>query len=95
MKTNAQLNEGFLEFFDNGSLKHHEFVSSEETVTSHFYAQILQRLRMDSGFCIRMTHRDSHRLLSSSFSPIKTFLSSFEHRTVRISIRVTFGCSLL
>jgi len=41
------------------------------------------------------SHRATHRLLSSSSSPRKAFLSSPNHRTLRISLRVTFGCSLL
>ena len=45
----------------------------------------------ESGFCITITHR----LLCSNSSPRKAFLSSPNHRTLRISLRVTFGCSLL
>jgi len=37
----------------------------------------------------------THRLFCSNSSPIKAFLSSPNHRTLRISLRVTFGCSLL
>ena len=48
----------------------------------------------ESGFCITITHRDAHRLLCSNSSPRKAFLSSSNHRTLRISLRVTFGCSL-
>jgi len=47
-----------------------------------------------SGFCITMTHRTTHRLLCSNSSPRKAFLSSPNHRTLWISLRVTFGCSL-
>jgi hypothetical protein len=36
----------------------------------------------------------THRLCSNS-SPRKAFLSSLNHRNLRISLRVTFGCSLL
>ena len=46
------------------------------------------------GFCITMTHRATHRLLCSNSSPRKAFLSSPNHRTLWISLRVTFGCSL-
>ena len=49
----------------------------------------------ESGFCITITHRATHRLLCSNSSPRKAFLSSPNHRTHRISLRVTFGCSLL
>ena len=48
-----------------------------------------------SGFCITITHRVTHRLFCSNSSPRKAFLSSPNHRTLRISLRVTFGCSLL
>jgi len=41
------------------------------------------------------SHRATHRLLCSNSSPRKAFLSSPNHRTLRISLRVTFGCSLL
>ena len=46
------------------------------------------------GFCITMTHRTTHRLVCSNSSPRKAFLSSSNHRTLWISLRVTFGCSL-
>ena len=49
----------------------------------------------ESGFCITITHRATHRLLCSNSSPRKAFLSSPNHRTLRISLRVTFGCCLL
>jgi hypothetical protein len=38
-----------------------------------------------------ITHRATHRLLCSNSSPRKAFLSSPNHRTLRISLRVTFG----
>jgi hypothetical protein len=41
------------------------------------------------------SHRATHRLLCSNSSPRKAFLSSVNHRNLRISLRVTFGCSLL
>ena len=47
------------------------------------------------GFCITMTHRATHLLLCSNSSPRKAFLSLPNHRTLWISLRVTFGCSLL
>ena len=37
---------------------------------------------------------EPHRLLCSNSSPRKAFLSSPNHRTLWISLRVTFGCSL-
>ena len=49
----------------------------------------------ESGFCITITFRATHRLLCSNSSPRKAFRSSPNHRTLRISLRVTFGCSLL
>jgi hypothetical protein len=49
----------------------------------------------DSGFCITITHRATHRLLCRTSWPRQTFLSSLSHRTLRIALRVTFGCSLL
>ena len=49
----------------------------------------------ESGFSITITHWATHRLLCSNSSPRKAFLSSPIHRTLRISLRVTFGCSLL
>jgi hypothetical protein len=48
----------------------------------------------DSGVCITITHRVTHRLLCSKSSPRKTFLSSPNHRTLCMSLRGTFGCSL-
>ena len=47
------------------------------------------------GFCITMKHRATHRSLCSNSSPRKTFLSSPNHRNLWISLRMTFGCSLL
>ena len=49
----------------------------------------------ESGFCITIMHRATHRLLRSNSMPRKAFLSSPNHRTLRISLRVNFGCSLL
>jgi hypothetical protein len=45
--------------------------------------------------CITITHQATHSLLYSNSSPRKAFLPSPNHRTHRISLRVTFGCSLL
>jgi len=50
----------------------------------------------DSGFCTTITHRATHHLLCCcNSSPRKAVVSSPNHRTLRISLRVTFGCSLL
>ena len=49
----------------------------------------------ESGFCITITHRATHRLLCSNSSLRKAFVSSPKHRTLQISLRVTFGSSLL
>ena len=49
----------------------------------------------ESGVCITITHRATHRLLCSNSSPRKALLSSPNHRTLQILLRVTFGCSLL
>ena len=51
-------------------------------------------VRYRDGFCITIKHRTTHRLLRSNSSSRKEFLSSPNHRTVRVSIRVTFGYSL-
>ncbi|PNF17245.1 hypothetical protein B7P43_G05234 [Cryptotermes secundus] len=50
-----------LAFFDIDGLVHHEFIPPGQTVTGHFYMQVLQRLRnatggRDSGFCIMIMH---------------------------------------
>ena len=98
-------------FFDIDGVVHHEFVPPGETVNGHFYVQFLQRLRnalrrkrrnsgKESGFCITIRHRATHRLLCSNSSQRKSFLSSltvlwqYSDSTLRISLRVTFGCSL-
>jgi hypothetical protein len=47
-----------------------------------------------SSFGITITHQATHRLLCSNFSRRKTFLSSPNHHTLWILLRVTFGCSL-
>jgi len=94
-------------FFDIDGVVHHEFSPPGQTVNGHFCVQVLQRLRDtvrrkrcdkwqgEWCVCITITHRATHRLFWSSSSPRKAFLSSPNHRTLRISLRVTFGCSLL
>jgi hypothetical protein len=42
---------------------------------------------MGSGFCISITYRATH----SNSSPRKSFLSSSDHRILRISLRVTLA----
>jgi hypothetical protein len=49
----------------------------------------------ESGFCITTMHWATHRLLCSNYFPRWTFLSSPNHHSLQISLRVTFGCSLL
>ena len=49
----------------------------------------------ESSFCTTMTHRATHRLLCSNSSPRETFLSSPIHRTLQITLWVTFGSFLL
>jgi hypothetical protein len=45
----------------------------------------------NSGFCIAITHRATHRLLCSNSSPKKTFLLLPEHCTLRSSFRVVLA----
>ena len=46
------------------------------------------------GFCNTITHRATHRLMCSNSLPRKALLSSPNHRTLWISLRVSFSCSL-
>ena len=48
-----------------------------------------------SGFYITITHQATHRLLCSNSLLRKAFTSSPNHCSLRISLRVTFVCSLL
>jgi hypothetical protein len=48
-----------------------------------------------SGSCITIKHRATQRLLCINSLQRKTFLPSPNHRTLRISLWVTFRCSLL
>jgi hypothetical protein len=48
-----------------------------------------------SGLCITKTYRSIHRFLCNNSSPRKTFLSTPNHHTLRITLRDTFGCSPL
>jgi hypothetical protein len=92
-------------FFDIDSVVHHEFVPPGHTVNGHFYMQVLQRLRdalrrkrHDKWQREWFLHHDkalSHTsLVVQQFSPRKAFLSSPNHRILRILLRVT-RCSLL
>jgi hypothetical protein len=50
---------------------------------------------MDIGFCVIVTHWATYHLLCSYFSQGKSFLSSPNCRTHKISVWITFGCTLL
>ena len=65
---------------------------------SHLRVKLTKRLYNMCGVPIpraTRTHRATHHLLCSNSSPRKAFLSSPKHRNLRISLRVTFSCSLL
>ena len=49
----------------------------------------------ESGVCITITNQATFRLLCSNSLPRKLFLLLPNHCTLRISLRVTFGSSLL
>jgi hypothetical protein len=67
-----------LELFAVDGLVHHEFVLPGQSVTGHFYVQVLRGCAMpfggsgttstkrDSGFCITVMHRATHCLLCSN-----------------------------
>jgi hypothetical protein len=90
----------FPEFFDIDGSAHHEFVPPGQSVTSHFYLQVLQRLR-DAVQKKRSDKWQGQWFLNHDNIPSRTslvvqqFLSSPNRRTFRSSLRVTFGCSLL
>jgi hypothetical protein len=94
----------FPEFFDIDSLMHREIYRLGWVLLGISSCKFCRGCAMqfggsgvtsgrDSGFCITITHRATHRLLSRNSSSRKTFLSSPNHRTLRISLRATFGCS--
>jgi hypothetical protein len=95
----------FPEFFDIDSLVHHKFLPSGQCYWSFLFKfcrgcamQFIGRgatSGRDSGFCITITHRATHRLVCSISSPRKTFLSLPNHHNLWISLHMTFGCSLL
>jgi len=93
-------------FFDIDGVVHHEFIPPGQNVYGISTCKFCRCCVMqfggngvtsgrESGFCITITHRATHRLLCSNSLPKKAFLSSPNHRTLWISLRVTFGCSLL
>jgi hypothetical protein len=80
------------------------FILPGQSVTGNFYMQVLQSLHdavqrkrcyKCSDFCTMITLRATHCLLCSNSSLKGIFLSSPNHHTLWISLRVTFGCSLL
>jgi hypothetical protein len=78
---------------------HHEFVPPDQSVTGHFYVHVFLSLR-DSVRRKRLdkwqagtVHHDNAPSHISLF--VLQFLSSPSHGTIWISLRVTFGCSLL
>jgi hypothetical protein len=48
----------------------------------------------DNGFYITIMYRATQRLLCSNSSPRKAFLSTRNHCTLQISLRMTLGCCL-
>ena len=77
-----------------GTRRWHPFESIHAIFPNDLKMRIVSARFVPSGFCITMMHRATHRLLCSNSSPRKAFLSSPNHRTLWISLRVTFGCSL-
>jgi len=93
-------------FLDIDDVIHHEFVPPGQTVNCHFYVQVLQRLRdavrrkkRDKWQGEWSLHRDnapSHTsLVVQQFLARNAFLSSPNQVILRISLRMTFVCSLL
>jgi hypothetical protein len=72
----------FLEFFDKDCSVHRESVPSGQSVT----VQVLQKKRRDKRQAGSVVSAPSHT------SPV---VSSRNHRTLRISLPMTFGCSPL
>ena len=68
--------------------------SIHEILSDDLKMRLVSAKFVPCGFCITIKHRATHRLLCSNSSPRKAFLSSPNHRTLWISLRVTFGCSL-
>jgi len=93
-------------FFDIDRVVHLEFVPPGQTVNGHFYVQVLQKLHdavrrkrhdkwQGDWFLYHDNTLSNTPLVVQQFLAEKSFLSSPNHRTLRISLRVTFGCSLL
>ena len=83
-------------FFDIEGVVHHEFVLRGQTVNGHCYMQVSPRLRDavrwkrcesggESGFCITMTHRATHRLLRRN-SLHREHSASPNHLSLQISL---------
>jgi hypothetical protein len=96
----------FQKFFDINGLVRYEFVPPGQSVTGCFYVQVFQRLRdavrrkrhdkWQGQWFLLHDKAPSHTPLAlQQFLAEKTSLLSSNHRTLLISLRVTFGCSLL
>jgi hypothetical protein len=90
----------FPEFFHIDGFVHHGFVQPEQSVTVISMCKFSRDCAMQSGRSDATSGRQGqwflhHRLLCSNSSPRKTFFSSLKHRTLLISLRVTFACFLL
>jgi len=91
----------FIPFFDIDGVVHHEFVPAGDLTvisTCKFCRGCAMQFGgngatsgKESGFCMTITHRATHRLSCSNSSPRKAFLSSPNHRTFRISFRVNLA----
>jgi hypothetical protein len=99
---NTRGNSTFPEFLDIDGLMHHESVTPGESVTGHFFVEVMQRLcdsvrrkRSDkwqgSGLCVTITYRATYRLMRWNSAARKVFMSLPKHRTLLISLRVTFA----
>ena len=93
-------------FFDINGVVHHDFVPPGQTVNGQFYVQILQRMcdavrrkRRDSWQGEWFLHHDnapSHTsLVVPQFLAEKSIPVITQPSTLRISLRVIFGCYLL
>jgi hypothetical protein len=93
-------------FFDIDGLVHHEFVPPGQSVTGHFYVQVLQRLcdalqkrrfnKWQGQWFLHHENAPSHTsLVVQHFLAEKNIPVITQPPYYRISLRVTFGCSLL
>jgi hypothetical protein len=97
----------FQNLFDINGLVYHEFIPLGECVTGHLHVQVLHMLRdavRGSGetnsrqgqWFLQHDNAPSHTsLVVQQFLAEKNIQSSPNHRTLRISLRVTHSCSLL